>query len=101
MAGNCEFEATLQLLARKHTLTILRVLAVNSTMCFNEIRRVTRVNPKTLTDRLRELEKEGLVRRSELRKIPREVRYSLSEKGFDLAKVFEVIAAWHRKYSNI
>ena len=101
MADGCEFGATLQLLARKHTLTILRTLAEKSPMCFNELKRATHINPKTLTDRLRELVEEELVLRREVRKIPREVRYSLSEKGFELAKVFDVIKAWHEKYSNL
>jgi len=100
MVQKCEFEYILQLLGKKHVLSILRVLAELNPRGFNEIRYAVGVNPKTLTDRLNDLIREGLVRREELHQIPRKVNYYLTAKGLELVQIFLTIQAWNRKYSK-
>jgi len=100
MVEKCEFECILQLLGKKHVLSILRVLAELNPRGFNEIRYAVGVNPKTLADRLNDLMREGLVRREELRQIPRKVNYYLTSKGLELVQIFLTIQAWNRKYSK-
>ena len=100
MSEKCEFESTLELLGKKHALSILRLLAERNPRGFNEIREALGVNPKTLTDRLKELVEEGVVSREALNQIPRKVNYGLTEKGVGLVEVFKTISLWHEKYSS-
>lgn len=100
MSERCEFEATLELLGQKHALSILRLLTQRNPRGFNEIREALGVNPKTLTDRLKELVEKEIVSREALNQIPRRVNYGLTEKGTELVKIFETLSLWHKKYSS-
>jgi DNA-binding HxlR family transcriptional regulator len=100
LAERCEFEAILELLSQRHTLSILRLLAAKHPRGFNEIRGALGVNPKTLTDRLKGLMDEGIVSREALNQIPRKVNYRLTQKGMELVEVFKTISAWHEKYPS-
>lgn len=90
----------MELLGQKHALSILRLLAEMNPRGFNEIREALGVNPKTLTDRLKDLVDEGVVSREALKQIPRKVNYRLTEKGVGLVEVFKTISAWHQQYSS-
>ncbi|MCI4364314.1 MAG: helix-turn-helix transcriptional regulator, partial [Thermoplasmata archaeon] len=57
-------------------------------------------NTATLTDRLRQLERLGLVRREVIRVIPRRVEYALTPMGRDLVKLFTPMLRWRAKYSG-
>ena len=52
------------------------------------------ISPKTLTDRLRELEQEGFLVREQFAKIPPRVEYELTERGRSLGIVFDVMGQW-------
>ncbi len=52
------------------------------------------ISPKTLTDRLRELEQEGFVVREQFAEIPPRVEYSLTERGHSFGRVFDAMAEW-------
>jgi DNA-binding HxlR family transcriptional regulator len=58
------------------------------------------ISPKTLTQRLRELEKWGLVTRQAYQEIPPRVDYALSDRGTDLIYVIEALRdlgeSWQR-----
>lgn len=51
-----------------------------------------------LTTSLKELEKDGLVKREQFNEIPPHVEYSLTDKGKDLLQVFYAITKWGFKY---
>ena len=51
-------------------------------------------SPKTLTDRLRELEAEGFVRREAFAEVPPRVEYELTERGRSLTSVFDAMCEW-------
>ncbi len=52
------------------------------------------ISPKTLTDRLRELEHEGFVSREVFPEVPPRVEYELTERGRSLGGVFDAMATW-------
>jgi DNA-binding HxlR family transcriptional regulator len=52
------------------------------------------VSPKTLTDRLRELEQEGFVTREQFAEIPPRVEYELTDRGRSFGVVFDAMAQW-------
>jgi DNA-binding HxlR family transcriptional regulator len=94
----CPVAATMNLLNEKWTLHILRELLTGKRR-FNELsHRLGGVNSRTLSDRLRLLEEEGIVTRHVIHTIPPWVEYELTEKGRDLNSVIESIAAWGRKW---
>jgi DNA-binding HxlR family transcriptional regulator len=52
-----------------------------------------------MTDRLRQMERLGLVRRDVIRVLPRRVEYRLTPMGRDLVKIFRPMTDWRTKYS--
>jgi DNA-binding HxlR family transcriptional regulator len=96
----CDFEATFQLLGRKHVLPILRALLSRTPRRFNELLHDVGANTAILTDRLRQLERLGLVRREVIRVLPRRVEYALTPMGRDLVKLFRPMVRWREKYSS-
>lgn len=95
----CDFEATFELLGQKHVLLILRSLIEHSPRRFNEMQESLHVNTATLSDRLKRLERLGIIRRRVLPVTPRRVEYSLTPMGVDLLKIFRTMMAWGQKYS--
>jgi DNA-binding HxlR family transcriptional regulator len=57
-------------------------------------RRIGTITPKVLTQRLRQLERDGLVRRTYHAEIPPRVEYEISELGRSLAPLFASLARW-------
>jgi DNA-binding HxlR family transcriptional regulator len=56
------------------------------------------ISPKTLTERLRELEKEGIIVRKMFSEIPPKVQYSLTKKGCELAISLKYVVKWAEKW---
>ena len=52
------------------------------------------MNPKTLTARLRELDRSGLISRKAYPEVPPRVEYCLTQKGRSLKRVLEGLAAF-------
>lgn len=62
---------------------------------FNELRRaIPEVTQHMLTAQLRELEADGLVKRTAYPEIPPRVEYEITDKALRLRPVFEAILAW-------
>jgi DNA-binding HxlR family transcriptional regulator len=57
-------------------------------------RRITTITPKVLTQRLRQLERDGLVVRTYHPEVPPRVEYEISELGLSLAPLFATLAEW-------
>jgi DNA-binding HxlR family transcriptional regulator len=97
----CPFGELLVVLGRPHTLKIIYVLSKYSPWRFTQIQKNLGLQPKTLTARLRELVKLGLVSRKSYNEIPPRVDYELTQKGRDLGKIFGVLQSWDDKYYNV
>ena len=93
----CPVNATLNLLNTRWTLHIVRTL-LDGKKRFNEIARANGINPRTLRERLRELEEEGVVTRTVITTIPPNVEYELTPKGMALNCIFEALATWGVKW---
>ena len=89
----CPTNAVLNLLNGRWTLHIVRAL-LDGRKRFNDIARAQGINPRTLRERLRELEEEGVVTRTVLSAIPPHVEYDLTEKGRALNGIFQALAQW-------
>ena|SRR5579864_7484118 len=93
----CPVNATLDLLNQRWNLRIVRSL-LNGKKRFNEIARENGINPRTLRERLRDLEEEEVIHRHVISQMPPNVEYSLTEKGLELNCIFESLAAWGVKW---
>lgn len=97
---NCFTREILALFGKKHTLQIIRLLLENNHLRFNEILKEIGGSPKTITERLRDLEKHKVILREVFNEIPIRVEYSLTDAGRDLEGIFERISIWARNWMN-
>jgi len=70
---------------------------------FLELQRITHgVSQKILSERLRDLEEDGLIQRIVYAEIPPKVEYILTEKGQELVPALDLIEKWSKKnFPNI
>jgi DNA-binding HxlR family transcriptional regulator len=61
-------------------------------------RLIPAITPKVLTQRLRQLERDGLVVRSYYPEIPPRVEYQITELGRSLGPLFASLAQWAHAY---
>lgn len=94
---NCSVAKTLKIIGSKWTMLILHNLFEGETR-FGELQRsLVGISPKTLTLRLKELEKEGIIKRKVFAEVPLHVEYSLTPKGQSMSKLFSEMASWSEK----
>ena len=92
------YHHAMELIGRRWTGVILRVL-INGPHRFNELlAAVPGLSDRLLSERLRELEAEGLVLREVLPGPPVRVEYQRTGRGHDLEQVIRDIAAWAEKW---
>ena len=95
---HCPVKTTLGVIGGKWKPLILYFLK-DGAVRFSDLRRsVPDVTQKMLTDRLRELEADGIVRRQVYPQVPPKVEYSLTAYGKTLAPILEAMAAWGTKH---
>ncbi len=75
-------------------------LSAKGTIRFSELHQVfDGISTKTLCERLKELEKEGFVKREVFAEVPPRVEYSLNEKGSDLRRILSQLDDFCRRWS--
>src|SRR5205809_6078806 len=94
----CPVAATMNLLNEKWTLHIIHTLMTGKKRHNELMHCIGTVNSRTLRDRLRSLEEEGIVERTVINTIPPWVEYELTEKGLALHRVIHSIADWGRQW---
>lgn len=88
----------MQIIGNKWTALILRDL-MNGPSRFCELEKsVGNINPRTLSQRLDDLEESGIINRESFAEVPPRCEYSLTQKGKDLLPVLKQMAAWGNKY---
>jgi DNA-binding HxlR family transcriptional regulator len=93
-ALNVELRQALSTFSGKWKLEILWLLSLRMHR-FNELRRaLPGVTQHTLTQQLRELERDGMVTRTIHPEVPPRVEYEITEKARGLAPVFQAIFEW-------
>lgn len=96
-----KFEKTFNILGKKWTGLIIEVLLLSDRR-FKEIsEQITGVSDRVLVERLKELEDEGIVLRTEHSDGPIKIVYSLTEKGRDLVHVMEEVQLWSDKWIEV
>jgi len=91
----CSVELALQVIGGKWKPIILWHLHVRDTQRFGQLKRhMPNVTQKMLTQQLRELEADGLVRREVYPQIPPKVEYSLTQLGRSVLPVIDQLSRW-------
>jgi DNA-binding HxlR family transcriptional regulator len=91
----CEMEITLKVIGGKWKPLILHFLQEKGPKRYNQILRFLEIAPKkTLTNQLREMEEEGIVKRKVFPTIPVQVEYSVTKYGETLYPILEMMCDW-------
>ena len=97
---HCPVESTLALIGGKYKALILWKL-VGKTRRFSELQRqIPAATAKMLTQQLRELERDGLVKREVFPVVPPHVEYSLTAAGESIRPVLIAMYEWGEKYPS-
>jgi DNA-binding HxlR family transcriptional regulator len=95
------YEHAIQLLGKRWTGLILDSLLDGSRRFCELTATVEGLSDRVLSDRLRELEVEGIVERIVYPQIPVRVEYRLTEKGRDLKPVVQSIHEWAQHWIEV
>ncbi|WP_456475648.1 winged helix-turn-helix transcriptional regulator [Candidatus Pyrohabitans sp.] len=94
----CPIEGIINIISKKWALLIISALGNNEKLRFNEImENLESISPKTLSDRLKELENAGLIKREVFAEIPPRVEYSLTCDGIELRNAMLPLMEWVSK----
>lgn len=88
------------ILGSKWTALILRDLSKGPRRFKDFEASLKGISPRTLSQRLDELEAEGVITKQSFAEVPPRVEYTLSDKGHDLLPILKQMAAWGSKYSD-
>ena len=95
----CPVDNTFRVVGKKFTVLILRDMMNFHKSRFNQfLESVEGINPKTLSVRLREMEKNGLIQRKVYAETPIRIEYHITEKGKALKPILEQMAAFSIQY---
>ncbi|MDA9434568.1 winged helix-turn-helix transcriptional regulator [Bradyrhizobium sp. CCBAU 51627] len=91
----CGLDATLRVISGKWKPLILYFVAQGGPTRYGELRRSMRdVSDKMLIQQLKELEADGLVKRTDYKEVPPRVDYSLTPLGHSLAQALVPLCSW-------
>jgi DNA-binding HxlR family transcriptional regulator len=91
----CPIAPVIDVVFSRWTTPILWTLCEHGRQRFAELeRRITTISPKVLTQRLRALERDGLITRTYHPEVPPRVEYEITDLGRSLAPVFAAVKGW-------
>lgn len=97
----CPMPDIAKLIGGKWKLIILQILIFQGMKRFNELRRLCDgITQTMLTNQLRALEKDGLVKRKVYAEVPPRVEYSATQKAMDLTGMFQCMHNWWLKHDG-
>jgi DNA-binding HxlR family transcriptional regulator len=92
------YHHAVELIGRRWTGAILRALLTGITRFSDLTAAIPGLSDRMLSERLKELEVEGIVERRVIPATPVRVEYHLTEKGRALGAVMEAISAWANRW---
>jgi DNA-binding HxlR family transcriptional regulator len=94
----CPIDNTFKIIGKKFTIHILRNMQLGQNRFNQFLDSIEGINPKTLSARLREMEKNGVIERSVFSGTPVRIEYSITKKGIALKPVLDQMAAFSMQY---
>ncbi|WP_226003494.1 winged helix-turn-helix transcriptional regulator [Paenibacillus sp. BJ-4] len=98
---NIPVEATLEVIGGKWKVVILCHLDKGEKRTSELKRLMPGITQKMLTQQLRELEEDGVVKRSIYEQLPPKVVYSLTEYGWSLKPILDTMCAWGEQHMEM
>ncbi len=97
----CPISTSVKILNGKWKLSILWYIS-RRTIRFNELqRKLSNITQRTLTMQLRELERDGLIKRKAYAEVPPRVEYSLTELGETVKPILIAMCRWGKNYKKV
>lgn len=94
----CPVELTLGVIGGKYKALILWHLTEN-TLRFSELKKlINNATQKMLTQQLRDLEKDNLIKRKVYPEVPPKVEYSLTDLGKSMKPILQAMCNWGQSY---
>lgn len=90
--------AAMEIIGNKWTALILRDLFSGPKRFCELEKSVGSINPRTLSQRLDDLESHGIITRQSFAEVPPRTEYTLTQKGEDLLPILRQMASWGTKY---
>jgi DNA-binding HxlR family transcriptional regulator len=95
----CPIEPVVDLVFGRWTSHVLWTLVQSGRLRFTELQgHIPGITPKVLTERLRQLERDGLIARTYHREIPPRVEYEITALGQTLVPVFQTLTQWSEEH---
>jgi DNA-binding HxlR family transcriptional regulator len=94
----CPLDNTFSLIGKRFTVHILRNMMSNQTRFNQFIETIDGINPKTLSTRLKEMERNGLIQRKIYHEIPVRIEYNVTQKGKNLKPILDEMALFSAHY---
>ncbi|MDP9471257.1 MAG: helix-turn-helix transcriptional regulator [Chloroflexota bacterium] len=92
------YHRAIELIGRRWTGAILRVLLSGQTRFSDVTAAIPGLSDRLLSERLKELEAEGIVTRTVIPETPVRIEYRLTEKGRALSHVINAVSEWAGKW---
>ena len=92
---DCAIDATMSVIEGRWKTVILCKIYKNGPMRFNQLMKsIDGISPRILTKQLKELESDGIIKRTSYQEIPPRVEYSITDKGMSLGPIMLAMAEW-------
>jgi DNA-binding HxlR family transcriptional regulator len=95
------YTRALEVIGRRWTGAIVRSMLAGATRFSAILSDVPELSDRLLSQRLKQLEAEGIIERQVTPSTPVRVEYVLTEKGRALGSVVDAVAAWAENWSSI
>jgi len=100
-AAACPVIDIWEILGKRWSLFILKNLSTKETIRFNELKRaLSGISSTVLSERLLELEREGLVSKKIYPEVPPRVEYSLTPQAKELEVVIKELGRWVSRWKR-
>ena len=94
---SCPIEATFRIIGKKWTVLIIREMLRGVTQFNRFLENIEGITPKVLSERLRELQKLGIIRRRIVSEYPVRVEYEITDLGREFEPVLLAAASFSMK----
>jgi DNA-binding HxlR family transcriptional regulator len=92
------FHRAVELIGRRWTGAIIRAMQSGCTRFSDIAHAIPGLSDRLLSERLKELEGEGIVERTVIPETPVRIEYHLTDKGRDLNEVMSAISEWSARW---
>jgi DNA-binding HxlR family transcriptional regulator len=97
----CEIASIWEVLGRRWSLLILKNFCNKEVIRFNELKRaLTGISSTVLSDRLLDLEREGLISKKIYPEIPPKVEYRITPQARELESILSELGKWANRWKS-